>query len=85
MRYVTPLTEARAWQCPTCLRTLPFTKDKYRVICGGGWLPDLSGPLHPVQDCRQVPFERLDPLELARWSGLLERLEEVRLWQPSLG
>jgi hypothetical protein len=85
MRYVTPLTHTTAWQCPTCHRALPFTDDTWWVVCGGGWLPDLSGPLHPWRYCRRVPLERVDPLELARWSGLLSWLEAVRLWQPSVG
>jgi hypothetical protein len=81
VRYVTPLSQTRAWKCPTCKRVLPFARDVRWVACGGGRHEDGSF-FHKIDDrCYPVSLEEIDPIELARWTGLLEWLDQVKLWQ----
>jgi hypothetical protein len=49
VRYVTPLSQTRAWKCPTCKRVLPFARDVRWVACGGGRHEDGSF-FHKIDD-----------------------------------
>lgn len=87
MIIVTPLTKTTAWKCPVCKRVMLFESDIWWVICGGGWVdpehPEL-GPLHPLARGYEVPLEQADPIDIARWTGMLDWLQQVKLWQVAI-